>query len=104
MIIKKYDIEIYDEAIVKNIDRLTNRIFKLLPNREEGGDWVTPLQNLILEIGGMSSLLEDHTDLFSLLCKLESLLYLKEEKDFFLFRKIIFECLGKLNSLKEVFK
>lgn len=100
----KYDIEIYNEAIAKNIDRLTNQIFKLLPNREEGGDWITPLQNLIIEIGGMSSLLEDHTDLFSLLCRLEALLKLTKDEDFLMFRKVIFECLGRLNSLKEVFK
>ena len=40
--ILKYDVEIQDEAIIKNIDRITNQIFKLLPSREEGGDWETP--------------------------------------------------------------
>ena len=35
----KYDTEIKDEAILANIDRITNQIFKLLPNREEGADW-----------------------------------------------------------------
>ena len=28
----KYDAEIKDEAILANIDRITNQIFKLLPN------------------------------------------------------------------------
>ena len=46
----KYDIEFDNDAVKKNIDRITNQIFKLLPSREEGGDWQTPLQNLILEI------------------------------------------------------
>ena len=46
----KYDIEISNEAISNTLDRLTNQIFKLLPLREEGGDWQTPLKNLILEI------------------------------------------------------
>lgn len=99
--ILKYDAEIQDEAIIKNIDRITNQIFKLLPNREEGGDWRTPLQNLIIELAGMDSLILDHADLFPLLCKLEALLTLNNEEDFFLFRKIIFECLGLMNELKK---
>ena len=100
----KYDIEIENDSIIKNIDRITNQIFKLLPSREEGGDWISPLRNLIVEIGGMGSLLENHVDLFSLLCKLEALLQLTEEDDFIMFRKVIFECLGKMNALKEVLK
>lgn len=99
--ILKYDANIQDEAIIKNIDRITNQIFKLLPNREEGGDWKTPLQNLIVEIAGMDELFLDHTDLFPLLCKLEALLTLTEEDDFLMFRKTIFECLGLMNGLKK---
>jgi hypothetical protein len=98
----KYDIKFDNSAIEKNLDRITNQIFKLLPNREEGGDWSSPLQNLILEVTGMSSLLSDHTDLFPLLCKMEALLVLTEENDFPSFRKLIFECLGLMNSLKKV--
>ena len=45
----KYDIEFDKDAVMKNINRITDRIFKLLPSREEGGDWETPLKNLILE-------------------------------------------------------
>lgn len=98
----KYDAEIDDNAIAKNIEKITNQIFKLLPLREEGGDWQSPLENLILEIVGMSKLLSDHTDLFPLLCKMEALLTLTKEDDFLAFRKLIFECLGLCNSLKKV--
>lgn len=97
----KYGIDIHDDAIIKNIDRITNQIFKLLPSREEGGDWETPLKNLIVEVGGMSNLLEDHVALFSLLCKMEALFDLTGEDDFFQFRKLIFECLGCMNSVKK---
>lgn len=89
------------QAIKSNIDRLTNRIFKLLPSREEGGDWRTPLNNIIIEITGMKILWSDQTKLFSLLCKLEALNVLTEEDDFLAFRKIIFECLGTLNEIKK---
>ena len=97
----KYDIEIDNEAIENNLNRITNQIFKLLPNREEGNDWETPLQNLIVEISGFNNLLQDQTDLFHLLCKLEALLTLTKEEDFLMFRKTIFECLGLCSGLKK---
>ena len=97
----KYNIQISEDAITDNIDRMINQIFKLLPSREEGGDWETPLHNLILEVGGMNKLLSDQTILFSLLCKMEALTLLTEEEDYLAFRKLIFECLGLLKQLKE---
>ena len=97
----KYNAEISKKAVIVNIDRITNQIFKLLPSREEGGDWITPLNNLIVEITGMSSLLIDQVNLFSILCKLEDLLTLTEPDDFFMFRKIIFECLRLINDIKK---
>ena len=89
------------EAIQKNLYRITNQIYKLLPNREEGLDWKKPLQTLIIELTGMNSLLPDQTELFSLLCKLEALKTLDAEKDFMLFRKTIFECLGLMDVIKK---
>lgn len=100
MTIIKYNIEFSNEAVKANIDRLTNQIFKLLPSREEGGDWETPLQNIILEITGMKALWVDQTKLFSLLCKLEALSSLTEENDFLAFRKLIFECLRMITEIK----
>lgn len=96
----KYNIEIDNDAIIENIDRIINQVFKLLPSREEGGDWETPLHNLILEVGGMNRLLCDQTILFSLLCKMEGLTVLTSTEDYFAFRKLIFECLGLLKQLK----
>ena len=97
----KYNSEISAEAISNNVDRITNQIFKLLPSREEGEDWETPLKNLILEVIGMNSLLINETFLFSLLCKMESLSTLTDEEDFLTFRKLIFECLSICNEFKK---
>lgn len=97
----KYDLEVSINDIYYNIDRLTNQVFKLLPCREENGDWKTPLENIILELVGMNNLFQGNPKFFSLLCKLEALLTLTEEDDFLLFRKTIFECLGMMNRLKE---
>lgn len=99
MIIKYYA-DIDAAAIQNNLKRITNQIYKLLPNREEGSDWEKPLSTLIEELAGMDRLLEAyHEDLFALLCKLEGLFILTEEDDFFLYRRTIFECLGLMNSL-----
>ena len=37
--ILKYNADISDDAIVQSINKITNQIFKLLPSREEGGEW-----------------------------------------------------------------
>lgn len=96
-----HQIEIENTAINDNLKRLTNQIYKLLPNREENLDWQTPLTTIIEEISGMSRLLPNRTALFSLLCKLEGLFTLTQENDFYLYRRTIFECLNLLQTLKE---
>ncbi len=97
----KYDANIDNSAINNNLKRITNQIYRLLPVREEGGEWKKPLSTLIEELSGMDSLLIDqHAILFSLLCKLEGLLVLDE--DFQLFRRTIFECLNLISSLRQV--
>lgn len=96
----KYDLDIKESAIKSNLKRITNQIYKLLPNREEGVDWETPLTTIMEELAGMDRLLLDqHEILFSLLSKLEGLFMLINEDDFFLYRRTIFECLGLVNSL-----
>ena len=87
----KYNTKIDNDAIVVNLRRLTNQIYKLLPTREEGGDWVKPLETIVEEIAGMDRLLLDQQpDLFKLLSKLEGLFTLKDQSDFLLYRSVIF--------------
>lgn len=99
--ILKYGAEIDKSAIDKNLNRITNQIYKLLPSREEKSDWQKLLATIIEELAGMDRLLFDqHEILFPLLCKLEGLFLLSEDKDFFLYRRTIFECLGLINNIK----
>jgi hypothetical protein len=58
-------IQISNDAVLSNLNRITNQIYKLLPNREENIDWQKPLQTLIIELTGMSSFLPDQKELFS---------------------------------------
>lgn len=96
----KYGFNIDLEAINVNIRRLINKIFKLLPSREENGNWQKELDIVIEEIRGMDELLLDQRSLFELLCLLEGLRSLTAEKDFFLYRRTVFECLSLLDGLK----
>lgn len=100
----KYGITLKEEDLHKNLKRLLNQIYKLLPLREEGGDWQKPLETIIEEFAGMDRLiLSDYGNiLFSLLCKLEGLFTLQEEEEFGLYRRVIFECLGIIGDLVKV--
>lgn len=92
--------DIKNNAIIVNLKRLVNQVYKLLPLREEGGDWQKPLETIIEELSGMNELFLDHHNvLFTLICKLQGLVFLNEEKDFQLYRRIIFECLSLINEL-----
>lgn len=50
----KYTFEFQSENIQKNIRRLTNQLWKLIPMRESGEDWLKQLDTVILEIAGLN--------------------------------------------------
>lgn len=91
-----FDIDI----IHKNFNRIINQIYKLLPMREEGQDWVKPLETLIEELSGMKRLIKDQDQIFFiLLCKMEGLFNLSEQEKMSIYRRSIFECLDLLNKI-----
>lgn len=87
-----------NEVYNKNIDRLTNQLWKLIPMKENGEDWEKQLETLILEVTGLNAL---YTEKFIQL--LSKLLGLQEIKDihFDLYRKTIFECIDLVQGLKQ---
>ena len=98
----KYRIEVDNYAIKKINKKITNQIYKLLPMREENGDWKKPLETIMEELAGMDRMLGNQVETFaSLLFKLEGLFSLVQEDDFQLYRRTIFECLSICGSLKE---
>ena len=100
MIFKKYNFNIKDDIIRKDIKRIINQVYKLLPMREEHSEWEKPLETIMIELSGMQRLFEGQQELFfPLICKLEGLFTLIQEDDFQAYRRTIFECLGLLNSL-----
>ena len=98
----KYGVEVDNYAIESIFKKITNQIYKLLPMREENGDWKKPLETIMEELAGMDRMLGKQAAVFaSLLFTLEGLFSLVQEDDFQLHRRTIFECLSICGSLKE---
>lgn len=83
------------------LKRIGNQIFKLLPMREEGGEWIKPLETVALELTGMYNLFPEKQELFSLICKLEGLIEEGEDGDFMKYRRTIFECCSLVDRLRK---
>lgn len=99
MAITKYNIEIDSWAIRENLGRILSQVFKLLPTREEKKDWRKPLETLTIELLGLSDLFSDQRDLLTCASKLEGL-QSKDDIDFTLYRRTIFECCSLLDKIK----
>ena len=94
--LNKYNIEFKELDIKKNVQRLTNQMWKLIPMREHEEDWEKQLNTVILEIAGLNEIFAGSAFL-QLLSKLEGLRV--EETNFELYRKTIFECISLLQEL-----
>lgn len=95
-------LEIEDQIIKADIKRIINLIYKLLPMREEGGDWIKPLETIIIELIGLYNLSIGQKDkLFIIICKLQGMASLIEKEDFDAFRRTIFECINLLTKVEE---
>lgn len=94
-------IEINITSIRANLQRIINQTYKLLPMRQEKKEWRKPLETLIEQLSGMKRLIDGQDDLFFLiLCKMEGLFSLGRKEDMGIYRRIIFELLSLLNSLR----
>ena len=60
-LLDKYDVKFPEETISKNITRLTNQMWKLIPMRENNENWLGQLDSLIVELAGLNEL-SDNTD------------------------------------------
>lgn len=93
----KYDIVFSKEVIEKNVRRLTNQMWKLIPMKEHGEDWEKQLDTVLIEIVGMSEIFCDRLKLLQLISKLNGLLVL-EDIPFNLYRKTVFESISLLQG------
>lgn len=93
----KYGFEFDSGLVKKNVTRLTNQLWKLIPMRENEEDWNKQLKTVITEIAGFNEVFSLDTQFLSLLSKLEGLLVVDYGFDFY--RKTIFECISLLQGL-----
>lgn len=96
ILLDKYNIGFFNEDIAKNVQRLTNQLWKLIPMREHKEDWSKQLDTVIIEITGLNEIFIGPTFL-QLLSKLEGLRV--KDTTFELYRKTIFECISLLQEL-----
>jgi hypothetical protein len=90
----KYNFDFDSEVILKNVRRLTNQLWKLIPMREHEEDWEKQLDTVILEIAGLNEIFIAVPQFLLLLCKLEGLKI--TETSFELYRKTVFESIALL--------
>ena len=90
------NIPIANEAIDKNIIRLINQFWKLIPMRENNEDWHKQLDTVLIEVAGLGSLFSDVPQFLQLLAKLKGLQ--EYEVTFEIYRKTIFECITLLRG------
>lgn len=96
MLVDKYNIGFDEEVIKKDVQRLTNQLWKLIPMREHEEDWQKQLDTVIIEIAGLNEIFMGPVFL-QLLSKLEGLKV--KEIQFELYRKTIFESISLLQEL-----
>jgi hypothetical protein len=82
------------EDMQKNVMRLTNQLWKLIPMKEHEEDWEKQLDTVVLEITGLKEIFILTPTLVSLLSKLEGLRVV--EVPFTLYRKTVFESISLL--------
>lgn len=96
MLSNRYNIEIIEEDIKKNVRRLTNQLWKLIPMREHEEDWQKQLDTVILEIVGLNEIFNGSAFL-QIISKLEGLRIL--ETSFEIYRKTVFECISLIQEV-----
>ena len=93
----KYGIGFDKNDVIKNIRRLTNQLWKLIPMRENEEDWQKQLDTVILEFVGLNEIFIGPTFLQAL-SKLEALKI--KEVDFDFYRKTVLECISLIQGIK----
>lgn len=93
----KYNLNIDNIDIELYLINLKNKIYKLLPLREEGKEWNKYLNTILIELSGFNELFLNKVELIALISKLEGLYKLE---DFILYRRTIFECLNIVEDLR----
>lgn len=91
-----HELDFSNAIIVKDLRRLINQIWKLLPMRENEEDWQKQLDSVLIELRGLHIMFGDQLDFLILLSKLEGLY---ETKNFMSYRMSIFSAISLLTDM-----
>lgn len=94
----KYDFDFDKEIVAKDVIRLTNQLWKLIPMREKEEDWRKQLDTVIIEISGLNEIFLNNSLFLQILSKLEGLKI--TDLPFEMYRKTVFEAINILQELK----
>ena len=90
------NIEFTNSIVVKDLRRLINQIWKLLPMRENEEDWQKQLESVLTELRGLYIMFGDQLNFLILLSKLEGLY---ATKNFMTYRTSIFSSISLLTEM-----
>lgn len=92
----KYNFEFELQDVKRNVQRLTNQMWKLIPMREHEEDWKKQIDTVIIEIAGLNEIFSG-PQFLQLLSKLEGLKSC--DTTFELYRRTVFECISLIQEL-----
>ena len=95
----KYNFNASKQCFEKNIVRLINQTWKLIPMWENNENWEKQLNTVILEVAGLNEIFLEDPQFLLLLAKLEGIKSLEAILDFPLYRKTVFEIISLLRGL-----
>ena len=96
----KYLFDFPNEVIEKNITRLTNQMWKLIPMCENNEDWKKQLNTVTIEIAGLNRIFLQTPQFLQMLSKLEGISEI-ENMEFSDYRRTVFEVINLLQELKK---
>lgn len=91
-----HDCVFSDELIKKDLRRLINQIWKLLPMRENNEDWRRQLQSVLNELYGLHNMFDGQLNFLILLSKLEGL---TQTEDYMAYRTVVFSVISLLTDM-----
>lgn len=96
-----FELNVDEFPVETTLHRIVNQIYRLLPLREEGEDWKKPLSTLIIELTGFFELFPNLSEGIRALNKLQGMLMIGDDLDFYEYRRTIFECCSIVSSLEK---
>jgi hypothetical protein len=99
MINIKYNGFVHTMRFEEYVEKIEGAIFKILPLYEKNQYWETHLESLLNELIGANEIFFKDVNFISLICKLEGLKNKAINKEKWLFKKIILDCVPMVKLL-----